>query len=308
MGRTQTRRAVNDRLPALGYPAPSVWPEQVLRDALRIIEREGRIEGFQAPASSQIGTFPQRRTPDWEPLAYATVWLKLPVRGGRVMITVLVDKRDDRVKFWATDINRLSTERMVSFGDADENAQDCADYIVDYTEQRIRSRNPAGHSPMQKHPSLTTLYIVLGDIDALLPDDATPHERELVAEQCREIDVPDNGFAEARHECHKALIAAKGDLRKIRRAISDFRDYAEMRIESAGRAAASDFDTRMAEFRASKREDNPSGHSTTMLVAAGVGGFVAGAWLTSAAYNRVVVKPLLAKVMENQVTKAQGST
>jgi len=307
MGRTQTRRAANDRSHALGFNAPSVAPDRILREALRLIDREGRIDGFQLPPLDQVATYPMRKLPDWEPKAFASVWLKLPVRGGRVMVTVEVDKRDERAKFWCTDINSLQTPRMVSAGEPDEIVQDCADFIVAYTEQRVRSNNPAGNKPMSRHTSLPALYIVLDDINALLPDEADEHDYEMLAERCREIDVPDDAFAEARYECQKALRSGRGDIRKELRAISDFRDYAEMRIATAGRSAVSDFDARMAAFQANKREGNPGGHSTGMVIAAGVGGFVVGAMVTGAAYNAVVVKPMLQRLLELQGVKPAGA-
>jgi hypothetical protein len=307
MGRTQPRRAVNDRSHALGFNAPLIAPDRILREALRLIDREDRIDGFQPPALDQIATYPLRKLPDWEPKAFASVWLKLPVRGGRVMVTVEVDKRDDRVKFWCTDINSLQTPRMVSAGEPAEIVEDCAEFIVAYTEQRIRSNNPARIHSMSRHPSLPALYIVLDDINALLPDEADAQDYEMLAERCREIDVPDDGFAEARYECQKALRAGRGDIRKELRAIADFRDYAEMRIASAGRSAVSDLDARMAAFKASKREGNPGGHSTGMVIAAGVGGFVVGAMVTGAAYNAVVVKPMLRRVIELQMAKQPGT-
>jgi hypothetical protein len=307
MGRTQPRRAVNDRSHAVGFNAPLIPPERVLREALRLIDREGRIDGFSPPAPDQVAVYPKRKVPDWEPSAFASVWLKLPVRGGRVMVTVEYDKRDDRIKFYCTDINSLQTPRMVSGGEPAEIVEDCAEFIVAYTEQRIRSNNPTKHLNMSRHPSLPSLYIVLDDINALLSDDTDEHESDLLAERCREIDVPDDEFAKARYECQQAIRAGRGDLRKERRAIEDFRDYAEMRIARAGRSAVSDFDARMAAFKASKREGNPGGHSTGMVIAAGVGGFVVGAMVTGAAYNAVVVKPMLRRVIELQMAKQPGT-
>ena len=223
------------------------------------------------------------------------------------MVTVEYDKRDDRIKFYCTDINSLQTPRMVSGGEPAEIVEDCAEFIVAYTEQRIRSNNPTRHFNMSRHPSLASLYIVLDDINALLSDDTDEHESDLLAERCREIDVPDDEFAKARYECQQAIRAGRGDLRKERRAIDDFRDYAEMRIARAARSAVSDFEARMAAFKASKREDNPGGHSTGMVIAAGVGGFVVGAMVTGAAYNAVVVKPMLRRVIELQMAKQPGT-
>jgi hypothetical protein len=270
------------------------------------VERRGRIPDFVAPSKGSIVTFPAKRFPDWERKAYASAWLKLPVREGRVMLTVEVDKADDKVSFWITDIRQISTGRDV-VAVTEEAPLDVADTVEFYTERRVRLNNPARSLPMSRHPSLTALYIVLDDINALLPDEADPQDYEMLAERCREIDVPDDSFAEARHECCKALRAGRGDIRKELRAIADFRDYAEMRIAIAGRAAVSDFDARMARFQANKREGNPGGHSTGMLIASGVGGFVVGAMVTGAAYNSVVVKPLFRRVIELSVTKQPGT-
>jgi hypothetical protein len=63
----------------------------------------------------------------------------------------------------------------------------------------------------------------------------------------------------------------------------------------------------MAAFQAKKREGNPGGHSTGMVIAAGVGGFVVGAMVTGAAYNAVVVKPMLQRLLELQGVKPAGA-
>ena len=112
--------------------------------------------------------------------------------------------------------------------------------------------------------TIPEMYQVLKDINALLPDDAGQKEYDMLAERCRNIDAPDEGFEDARWACQKALRAVRGDIRKELKAIADFRDYTEMRITNAGRGNR---------FRSGKRkEESQLSRLAAQLIASTDGG------------------------------------
>jgi len=69
-------------------------------------------------------------------------------------------------------------------------------------------------------------------------------------------------------------------------------------IEAYHAARSAYFHAAEDEGNRTGRENNPSGHSTGMMVGVGIGAFIVGSMVTAASYNSVVVGPLFRRIQE----------